>query len=61
MPRAALGVSWWTQDVLRDRLPSELEEPAFSALGVWGGWSLVSRFSPHKVHRPCCLESRHTV
>jgi hypothetical protein len=29
--------------------------------GDWGGWSGVSRFSPHRLHRPSCLVSRLAV
>ena len=49
------------QVIRRDRPPDDLQEPAFPALGDWGGWSGVSRFSPHRLHRPSCLDSRRTV
>jgi hypothetical protein len=49
------------QVVRLDRLPGDLQEPVLPALGGLGWLVGVSRFSPHRLHRPSCLDSRRTV
>ena len=57
----ALGVSWRTSQPAVIACLVTCRNQRSQPSGVWGGWSRVSRFSPHRVHRPSCLDSRLTV
>src|SRR6266568_725502 len=59
--RAALGVSWQTRYSAVIAFLVTRRNQCSQPWGDWGSWSGVSRSSPHRLHRPSCLDSRRTV